>query len=55
MRLEQSKASINIYSLVVDALILHNLVDSCCGKLVDKPKMKMVIIVLEECRPQTTN
>ena len=45
LRQKQSKALINRYSLVVDALILHDLVDSCCEKSPDKLMMKMVIIV----------
>ena len=36
------------YSLVVDALIIHDLVDNCWEKLPYKLKMKMVIAILKE-------
>ena len=43
----ETKALINGYNLAVDALILHNLVDNYCEKSPNKPKMKMVITILE--------
>ena len=48
MKLKWTKVLIVGYSLVVDALILHNLVDDCCQKLQDELKMKMVILVLKK-------
>ena len=48
LRLIYTKAYINGYSLVVDALMLHNFVEICCEELPDKLKMKMVITLLEE-------
>ena len=41
------QALIKEYNLVVDALILHNLVDDCGEKLPSKLNTKMVITVLE--------
>ena len=50
MRLKWTKALIKEYRLVVDALILHDLVDVCCEKLPDKLKMKIVITVWKNGR-----
>ena len=45
LRSKWIKALIKECSLVVDALILHNIVDDCGEKLPDKLKMKMVITI----------
>ena len=46
MNLKWTKIFIKEYSLVVDALIIYDLVDTCGDKLPNKLKMKMVITIL---------